>query len=172
MKSITAENKYILLFSTPLDENRNHYFIRKSVSGNAFNKNVFFINTNREPWSIKITAGMVQRWKEKQQAKRDLRACYTRPVDDSLFLNTFELSMANKANGREARWIAPDLYWAGYARGIREQRQRSRKTDLSAFDILAAADVVELSSELGIAEDKLTYAVMEVISKRKNGGYQ
>lgn len=172
MKSITAENKHILLFSTPLDENRNHYFIRKNVSGNAFNKNVFFINTNREPWSIKITAGMVRRWKEKQQAKRDLRACYTRPVEDALFFNAFDLSMANKANGREPWWIALELYWAGYARGIREHRQKVKETPLSAFDIIRSEDVMELSSELGIAEDKLTNAVLEVVSKRKNGGYQ
>ena len=41
---------------------------------------------------------------------------------------------------------------------------------MTAFDIISSEDVSELSNELGINEDKLTYAVMEVISKRKNGG--
>ncbi|KEY61734.1 putative phage protein, partial [Lactococcus cremoris subsp. cremoris GE214] len=41
---------------------------------------------------------------------------------------------------------------------------------LTAFDVISANDVIELSNELGISEDKLTYAVLEVISKRKNGG--
>ena len=41
---------------------------------------------------------------------------------------------------------------------------------LTAFDLISADDVIELSNELGVSEDKLTYAVLEVISKRKNGG--
>ncbi|KEY61655.1 putative phage protein, partial [Lactococcus cremoris subsp. cremoris GE214] len=41
---------------------------------------------------------------------------------------------------------------------------------LTAFDVISANDVIELSNELGINEDRLTYAVLEVISKRKNGG--
>ena len=41
---------------------------------------------------------------------------------------------------------------------------------MTAFDIIRSEDVTELSHELGVGEDKLTYAVLEVISKRKNGG--
>ena len=64
------------------------------------------------------------------------------------------------------------LYDVAFNRGGRQERQR-RKTQhkaLTAFDIISSEDVSELSNELGISEDKLTYAVMEVISKRKNGG--
>ncbi|WP_313310138.1 hypothetical protein [Lactococcus taiwanensis] len=42
--------------------------------------------------------------------------------------------------------------------------------ELNAFDVMGAADIIELSHELGISEDKLTYAIMEVIAKRNNGG--
>lgn len=41
---------------------------------------------------------------------------------------------------------------------------------MTAFDIIGADDVIELSHELGISEDKLAYAVLEVVAKRKNGG--
>ncbi|MDN5479421.1 MAG: hypothetical protein L0G39_21050 [Chryseobacterium sp.] len=60
------------------------------------------------------------------------------------------------------------LYAVAFNRGIRHERQRRKA--LSAFDIIGADDVIELSHELGISEDKLTYAVLEVIAKRKNGG--
>ncbi|EQC55158.1 hypothetical protein LLT6_14015 [Lactococcus cremoris subsp. cremoris TIFN6] len=64
------------------------------------------------------------------------------------------------------------LYGVAFNRGIRQERQRrkSKETVLSAFDIIGADDVIELSNELGVSEDKLTYAVLEVIAKRKNGG--
>ncbi len=64
------------------------------------------------------------------------------------------------------------LYNIAFDRGVRQERQR-RKTKhkaLTAFDLISADDVLELSHELGISEDKLTYVVMEVISKRNNGG--
>ncbi|PLW59828.1 hypothetical protein [Lactococcus lactis] len=63
------------------------------------------------------------------------------------------------------------LYDVAFNRGVRHERKR-RKTKykpLTAFDLISADDVIELSHELGISEDKLTYAVMEVISKRNNG---
>ena len=64
------------------------------------------------------------------------------------------------------------LYDVAFNRGVRQERQRrkSKETVLSAFDIIGADDVIELSNELGVSEDKLAYAVLEVISKRKNGG--
>ncbi len=77
--------------------------------------------------------------------------------------------MGNESNGKEPYWVGMELYWTGYARGVREQRQKVKATAQSAFDIIGADDVIELSHELGISEDKLTYAVMEVLSKRKNG---
>ena len=66
------------------------------------------------------------------------------------------------------------LYDVAFNRGVRHERQR-RKTKhkaMTAFDIISSEDVSELSNELGISEDKLTYAVMEVISKRNSGGQQ
>ena len=81
---------------------------------------------------------------------------------------------ANKENWQDwMRIFAYEyLYDVAFNRGIRHERQRrkSKETVLSAFDIISSEDVLELSHELGISEDKLTYAVLEVISKRKNGG--
>ena len=64
------------------------------------------------------------------------------------------------------------LYNIAFNRGKRHERQRrkTKRKALTAFDVISANDVIELSNELGINEDKLTYAVVEVISKRKNGG--
>ena len=64
------------------------------------------------------------------------------------------------------------LYDVAFNRGVRHERQR-RKTKhkaMTAFDIISSEDISELSHELGVSEDKLTYAVLEVIAKRKNGG--
>lgn len=81
---------------------------------------------------------------------------------------------ANKKNWQDwMRIFAYEyLYDVAFNRGIRHERQRrkSKETVLSAFDIISSEDVSELSHELGINEDRLTYAVLEVISKRKNGG--
>ena len=65
-----------------------------------------------------------------------------------------------------------EIYAVAFNRGIRYERQRrkSKTQELNALDIISPSDVIELSHELGISEDKLTYAVMEVIAKRKNGG--
>ena len=71
------------------------------------------------------------------------------------------------------RFIAyEEIYAVAFNRGIRHERQRrkSKTKELTAFDIIGADDAIELSHELGVSEDKLTYAVMEVISKRKSGG--
>ena len=81
---------------------------------------------------------------------------------------------ANKENWQDWMriFVYEYLYDVAFNRGIRHERQR-RKTKhkaMTAFDIISSEDVSELSNELGISEDKLTYAVMEVISKRKNGG--
>ena len=64
------------------------------------------------------------------------------------------------------------LYNIAFNRGVRQERQRrkTKRKALTAFDVISANDVIELSNELGINEDRLTYAVLEVIAKRKNGG--
>lgn len=54
----------------------------------------------------------------------------------------------------------------------KESEEKPKTTPLTAFDLISADDVIELSHDLGISEDKLTYAVMEVISKRNSGGQQ
>lgn len=119
---------------------------------------------------MKISHEFAESWRIKQQAKRDLKASRDKEISEPLFNKSFEQSMGNESNGKEPYWVSAELYWAGYARGVREHRQKVRETAQSAFDIIGADDVAQLSHELGISEDKLIYAVMEVISKRKNGG--
>ena len=81
---------------------------------------------------------------------------------------------ANKENWQEWMrvFVYEYLYDVAFNRGIRHERQRrkSKETVLSAFDIIGADDVAELSHELGVSEARLMHAVLEVIAKRKNGG--
>lgn len=130
-------------------------------------KGIAVINTQDLPLKLKITPSFSEQLKNRKQAKKDLKAYYDKDSIDPLFLEVIEPVIKS---GENKFWSGVTLYWAGYARGIREHRQKAKETAHSAFDIISADDVTELSHELGISEDKLTHAVMEVISKRKNGG--
>ncbi|MCC4120952.1 hypothetical protein [Lactococcus lactis] len=128
------------------------------------------VNVDALPLKFKVPSGYMAQKRISKQAERDLKAYRDKNTLEPLFYKSLEQSMAKKSNDKNTYWISVELYWAGYARGIREHRQKVREAAQSAFDIIGADDVIELSHELGISEDKLTYAVMEVISKRKNGG--
>ncbi|MDG4967545.1 hypothetical protein OGZ37_13395 [Lactococcus lactis] len=133
-------------------------------------KRSVLVNTDALPLQFKVPSGYTEQNRISKQAERDLKAYRDKSILEPLFVESFKQSMENKTNGKDPYWVSMELYWAGYARGIREHRQKVKETDQSAFDAMSAEDVTELSHELGISEDKLTYAVMEVISKRKNGG--
>ena len=163
MKNVAAINKNILIISTPLEKDSEHRsFGKTSINGHTY-ANTLFINNNREPMKLKITPNMVEKWKAKQQAKKDLKCITGKSLLDPLFNEVVKISIDKAKNDK-------DPFWAGYARGIRKQRQTLKEKALSAFNIINADDVRELSQELGVSEDKITTAVMEVISKRKNGG--
>ena len=134
--------------------------------GRILRKRTLYIKKGN-PFKMKISHEFAKNWKAKKQAERDLRTCYDKNLSDKLFIEVLRPVMKSGEN-KFRSGVA--TYWAGYARGIREHRQKSKETTLSAFDIMNADDVIELSHELGISEDKLMYAVLEVISKRKNGG--
>ena len=132
------------------------------------------------PFKMKISHEIAEKYRIKQEIKQtDYKGCVTEGVmqladiiEEKIILMDYHT--ANKENWQDwMRIFAYEyLYDVAFNRGIRHERKR-RKTKhkaLTAFDIISSEDVSELSNELGINEDKLTYAVMEVISKRKNGG--
>ncbi|MGF2215485.1 hypothetical protein ACQUD4_07530 [Lactococcus lactis] len=132
------------------------------------------------PFKMKISHEIAEKYRIKQEIKQtEYKGFVTEGVaqladiiEEKIILMDYH--NANKENWQDwMRVFAYEyLYDVAFNRGIRHERQR-RKTKhkaLTAFDIISSEDVSELSHELGISEDKLTYAVMEVISKRKNGG--
>ncbi|KSU23169.1 hypothetical protein [Lactococcus lactis] len=133
-------------------------------------KRSVLVNIDALPLKFKVARGYTEQKRISKQAERDLKAQYDKDITEPLFNESLKQSMAKKSNGENIYWVSVELYWAGYARGVREHRQKVRETAQSTFDAMSAEDVSELSHELGVSEDKLTDAVMEVISKRKNGG--
>ncbi|MDT2910807.1 hypothetical protein P7H96_05260 [Lactococcus lactis] len=133
-----------------------------------------------KPFKMKVTPEIAEKYRIKQEIKqteykgKSPEGLYplTEVIEEKVI--SWEYYNVKKENWQDwMRIFAYEyLYDVAFNRGIRHERQR-RKTKhkaLTAFDIISSEDVSELSNELGISEDKLTYAVMEVISKRKNGG--
>lgn len=131
------------------------------------------------PFKMKISHEIAEKYRIKQEIKQtDYKGYVTEGVmqladviEEKVI--SWEHHNANKENWQDWMrvFVYEYLYDVAFNRGIRHERQR-RKTKhkaMTAFDIISSEDVSELSNELGINEDKLTYAVMEVISKRKNG---
>ncbi len=133
-----------------------------------------------KPFKMKITPEIVEKYRIKQEIKQTE---YKGESPEGLYpltevieekVTSREYHNVKKENWQDwMRIFAYEyLYDVAFNRGIHHERQRRKAKSklLTAFDLISAADVVELSNELGVSEDKLTYAVMEVISKRKNGG--
>ena len=133
-----------------------------------------------KPFKMKVTPEIAEKYRIKQEIKqteykgKSPEGLYplTEVIEEKVI--SWEYYNVKKENWQDwMRIFAYEyLYDVAFNRGIRHERQR-RKTKhkaMTAFDIISSEDVSELSNELGISEDKLTYAVMEVISKRKNGG--
>ncbi|MRK89892.1 hypothetical protein GJI82_12505, partial [Lactococcus lactis subsp. cremoris] len=129
---------------------------------------------------MKITHEIAERYRIKQEIKQtEYKGCVTEGVMQLTDIIEKKIILMDYHNANKENWqdwmrifAYEYLYDVAFNRGVRQERQR-RKTQhkaLTAFDIISSEDVSELSNELGISEDKLTYAVMEVISKRKNGG--
>ena len=140
------------------DEQRKHDLARKFI--------YFTEKTDRKP--LVITKEIVEKYHLKQQAKRDLNACYDKEVSEPLFTEAFELAINNKTNGYNPFWVGLDLYWAGYARGVREQRQKEREKS-SNIELLTGNDIADLAQTLHIDINKLNTAVLEVTANRKGG---
>ncbi len=132
-----------------------------------------------KPFKMKLTPEIVEKYRIKQEIKQ------TRKKTDSPnglypLIEAIEKDVSQLLNkqdkddweGRKRVFAYECLYNIAFNRGKRHERQRrkTKRKALTAFDVISANDVIELSNELGINEDRLTYAVLEVISKRKNGG--
>ena len=131
------------------------------------------------PFKMKISHEIAEKYRIKQEIKQTEYKGFTTEgvrlltdvIEEKIISRDYH--NANKENWEDwMRVFAYEyLYDVAFNRGVRHERKR-RKTKhkaLTAFDIISSEDVTELSNELGIREDKLTHAVIEVISKRKNG---
>ena len=140
------------------DEQRGYDSARKFI--------YFTEKTERKP--LVITKEITEKYYLKQQAKRDLNAFYDKEVSEPLFTEAFELAINNKANGCNPFWTGLELYWAGYARGVREQRQKEREKS-SNIGLLTGNDIADLAQTLHIDINKLNTTVLELTANRKGG---
>ncbi|WP_416037696.1 hypothetical protein ACL43R_02605 [Lactococcus formosensis] len=136
----------------------------------------FMVNKTALPVKMTVRNDFTERKNLKKQAKRDLKAYrdkntiepYKNTIEP-LFYKTFEQSMNNNANSQSPYWVGIELYWAGYARGIREQRQNVREKQGHRDNIgaLTGNDIADLAQALSIDINKLNTAVLELTASRK-----
>ena len=172
----TFENKHFMILSVKMNPEIGHQVFLKSVKNK---KTVIIFNQNKAPFRIKLSHAIAEKYRIKQEIKQTQKKA-DRPNGLYPLIEAIEKDVSQSLNKQDKddwegwkRVLAYEcLYNIAFNRGKRHERQRrkSKETVLSAFDIIGADDVIELSNELGINEDRLTYAVLEVISKRKNGG--
>ena len=132
-----------------------------------------------KPFKMKLTPEIVEKYRIKQEIKQTQKKTDS-PNGLYPLIEAIEKDISQLLNKQDKddwegwkRVFAYEcLYNIAFNRGVRQERQRrkTKRKALTAFDVISANDVIELSNELGINEDRLTYAVLEVISKRKNGG--
>ena len=140
------------------DEQRGYDSARKFI--------YFTEKTERKP--LVITKEITEKYYLKQQAKHDLKTSHNKEVGEPLFTEAFELAINNKANGCNPFWTGIELYWAGYARGVREQRQKQREKS-SNIGLLTGNDIADLAQTLHIDINKLNTTVLELTANRKGG---
>ena len=141
------------------DEQRGYDLARKFI--------YFTEKTERKP--LVITKEITEKYYLKQQAKHDLKTSHNKEVGEPLFTEAFELAINNKANGCNPFWTGLELYWAGYARGVREQRQKQREKS-SNIGLLTGNDIADLAQALHIDINKLNTTVLELTASK--GGRQ
>lgn len=129
----------------------------------------FMINKAGLPVKMTVRNGFIERKNIKKQAERDLKAYRDKNTIEPLFYKTFEQSINNNANSQSPYWVGIELYWAGYARGVREQRQNDREKHAQHNNIgaLTGNDIADLAQVLDIDINKLNKAVLELTASRK-----
>ncbi|WP_195936455.1 hypothetical protein [Lactococcus lactis] len=175
-KARTFENKHFTIISVKRKSKTGHRVILKSETNK---KTIIFFNLNKAPFRIKIPHEIAEKYRIKQEIKQTQKKGLS-PKGLYPLIGLIEKDISDFLSEQDddnwedwKRVFAYEcLYNVAFNRGVRHERQRrkGKRKELTAFDIIGADDVIELSHELGISEDKLTYAVMEIIAKRKNGG--
>ena len=175
-KARTFENKHFLILSVKMNSEIGHQVFLKSVKNK---KTVIIFNQNKAPLKMKIPHEIAEKYHIKQEIKQTRKKGFSSeglyPLIGLIEKDISDFLSKQDDDNREdwKRVFAYEcLYNVAFNRGVRHERQRrkTKRKALTAFDVISANDVIELSNELGINEDRLTYAVLEVISKRKNGG--
>lgn len=175
-KARTFENKHFMILSVKMNPEIGHQVFLKSVKNN---KTVIIFNQNKAPLCIKISHEIAEKYRIKQEIKQTQKKGFSLeglyPLIGLIEKDISDFLSEQDDDNREdwKRVFAYEcLYNVAFNRGVRHERQRrkGKRKELTAFDIIGADDVIELYRELGISEDKLVYAVLEVIAKRKNGG--
>ena len=133
-----------------------------------------------KPFKMKLTPEIIEKYRIKQEIKQtEYKGFVTEGVmqladiiEEKVISRDYY--KANKENWQDWMriFVYEYLYDVAFNRGVRQERRRRKNQHkaLTAFEIITSEDVSELSHELGVSEDKLTYAVMEAIAKRNNGG--
>jgi len=177
-KARTFENKHFMIMSVKMNSETGHQVILKTEKNK---KPIIFFNLNKAPFRIKITHEFAENWKIRREIKQSQmnnispEGLYplVEQVENGIAKFYDQEEIEHWGNWQRA-FAYEDIYEVAFNRGVRHERKRrkAKNNPLTAFDLISADDVIELSHDLGISEDKLTYAVMEVISKRNSGGQQ
>lgn len=175
-KARTFENKHFMILSAKMKPETGHQVILKSDTNK---KPIIFFNQNRSPFCIKVSHEFAEGWRIRQEIKQSQMNTKS-PENLYQLIKQVEKSVANLwGQEKISEWeewkrifAYEDVYGVAFNRGVRHERKRikAKNNNLTAFDLISADDVIELSNKLGISEDKLTYAVLEILAKRKNGG--
>ena len=175
-KTRTFENKHFLILSVKTNPEIGHQVLLKSAENK---KTIVIFNQNKAPFRIKLSHDIAEKYRIKQEIKQTQKKTDI-PIGLYPLIEAIEKDVSQLLNKQDKddweerkRVFAYEcLYNIAFNRGKRHERQRrkTKRKALTAFDVISANDVIELSNELGINEDRLTYAVLEVIAKRKNGG--
>ena len=144
-------------------------FDKKDRALGIITSKLFYLDS-KHPLKLKITNNQAERYRIKQEIKQtDYKGFVTEGVAQLADIIEKKIILMDYHNANKENWqgwmrtfVYEYLYDVAFNRGIRHERQR-RKTKhkaMTAFDIISSEDVSELSNELGISEDKLTYAVL------------
>lgn len=144
-------------------------FLQEDIILLSTSESGFKMNKLGFPVKMTVSTGFVEQHKLKRQAKRDLKAYRDKDTMEPLFTQAFEQSVSNELNGKNPFWVGIELYWAGYARGVREQRQNDRKKQTQRDNIgaLTGNDIADLAQALHIDINKLNTALLELTASRK-----
>lgn len=155
LKATAKKGRIVLL----CNREESHAIVRKFI---------FFYPGSKRP-HLTISKNIADQYRLDQQAQNDLKTFRDKFITDPLLLTTFQRSI-NK-NETSTFWVSTEMYWAGYARGVREQRQKEREKHAQRDNIgaLTGNDMNDLAEALGISENKLVSACLELSAKQKGG---